>query len=83
MEHLLRQAGFTQNWLDNVPVVDGREELLNEIKYASPDVRGFLKTAFRDLLIDSRFMERLPQIVPDDARELILTDRLREIAGFA
>lgn len=164
MEHLLRQAGFTQNWLDNLPmvawhwrgirvdflphrptemmdsnrwfpylideaerievspgryawcasapcfiatkleaffsrgkgdhlmskdiedilaVVDGREELLNEIKHSSPDIRGFSKAAFRDLLKDKRFMECLPQIVPDDARELILTDRLREIAGFA
>jgi len=63
-------------------VVDGREELLDEIKYASPDVRGFLKTAFRDLLKDRRFMECLPQIVPDDARELILTARLRAIVSL-
>lgn len=67
---------------DILAVVDGREELLSEMRFASSDVRGFLKTTFSDLLKDRHFMECLPQIVPDDAREMILTNRLREIAGL-
>ena len=67
---------------DILAVVDGREELMSEMTYASPDVCGFLKTSFRDLLRDRHFMECLPQIIPDDARELILTNRLRAIAGL-
>ena len=160
MEHLLRHAGFTQNWLDNAPVVawnwrgvrvdflphrptemmasnrwfpylideaerievlpgrhawcasapcfmatkleaffsrghgdflmskdmedilaivDGREEILDEMKYTSPDVRGFVAISFRELLASPRFLECVPQIVPDDARELIVTARLQKL----
>lgn len=67
---------------DILAVIDGREELLSEISNASSEVRGFLKSAFRDLLIDRHFMECLPQIIPDDARELILTNRLRAVASL-
>lgn len=160
MEHSLRQAGFKQNWLDNVPivawhwrgirvdflphkpmemmksnrwfpylvdeaqrievlpgkfawcssapcfiatkleaffsrgrgdyltskdmedilaVVDGREELMDEVRITSPDVRGFIASAFRELMEATRFMECIPQIVSEEAREMIVLQRLRRI----
>lgn len=163
MEHLLRQAGFSQNWLENVPVVawqwrgvrvdflphrptammqtnrwfpylideaervevlpgkyawcasapcfiatkleaffsrgkgdflmskdiedilavvDGREELVEEMKLTAPDVRGFVCASLLGLLEDGRFMESIPQIVPEDTREAILTNRLRRVAAL-
>ncbi len=65
---------------DILAVVDGREELEEEMKLATPDVRGFVITSLIGLLEDGRFMDSIPQIVPDDTREMILTNRIRRIA---
>lgn len=160
MEHSLRQAGFKQNWLDNVPIVawhwrgvrvdflphkpmemmksnrwfpylvdeaerieilpgkfawrasapcfiatkleaffsrgrgdyltskdmedilaviDGREEFVEEMHTTARDVRGFITSAFRELMEVERFMECIPQIVPEEVREKIVLQRLRRI----
>jgi hypothetical protein len=65
---------------DILAVVDGREEIEEEMKLTVPELRGFVCASLISLLDDGRFMECIPQIVPDDAREAILTERLRRIA---
>lgn len=65
---------------DILAVVDGREDLLEEMELTAHDVRGFVSTSFIELLEDERFMECIPQVVPDELREGILTSRLRRIA---
>jgi hypothetical protein len=65
---------------DILAVVDGREELFEEMKFTAPDVRGFVGASLMELLGDERFMDSIPQLVPDDARETLLTIRLNKLA---
>jgi hypothetical protein len=65
---------------DIIAIVDGRPELVNEIQICALDVRGFVAESCRDLLAERRFMDCLPQIVPDDAREMVVTGRLKGLA---
>jgi hypothetical protein len=67
---------------DIIAVIDGRIELLDEIEDCSHDVRGFVSQACRRLLEDQRFMDILPNLVPDDQRETIVEDRLRKLGMF-
>jgi hypothetical protein len=66
---------------DILAVIDGRAEILDEIKVSAYDVRGFVSQSCRQLLADWRFMDCLPQIVPDGQRETVVADRLLQIAG--
>ncbi len=66
---------------DIIAVVDGREELIGEINLASPEIRQFVRAAFGELLETHDFMEAIPQIVPDELREGIVTDRMRKISS--
>ncbi len=65
---------------DIIAVVDGREELANEILLSSPEIRQFVRAAFGELLENSDFMEVLPKIVPDELREDIVIGRIRKIS---
>lgn len=65
---------------DIVAVIDGRVEILDEIKFCAHDVRGFISQSCRQLLADRRFMDSLPQIVPDDQREAVVEERLRQLS---
>lgn len=65
---------------DILAVVDGREDLLEEMELTAPDVRGFVRTSFIGFLVDERFMECIPQLLPDELREGVLIGRLRRIA---
>jgi hypothetical protein len=67
---------------DILAVVDGREELFEEMKFTAPDVRGFVGASLMELLGDERFMDSIPQLVPDDSREVILIDRLKGVAAL-
>ncbi len=64
---------------DIVAVIDGRIEILDEIEFCAHDVRGFVSQSCRQLLADKRFMDSLPQIVPDDRREAVVEGRLRKL----
>lgn len=66
---------------DILAVVNGRSELLQEISRAAPDVRGFLRQCFGGLLEQRHFMECLPKLVPEDIREEMVIQRIREICG--
>jgi hypothetical protein len=66
---------------DIVAVIDGRLEILEEIQFCAHDVRGFISQSCRQLLADRRFIDCLPQIVPDDQRETVVENRLRELGA--
>ena len=70
---------------DFVAVVEGREELLQELYRAPADVRAYLRAATRDLLAERRFREALPGYLQADsssqARLPILLRRLEELAA--
>lgn len=66
---------------DILAVVDGRKELIDEMSFTTPDVRGFIATSFRELMGDRRFKECVPQIVPDEMREEIVVRNLLKLAA--
>ena len=70
---------------DFVAVVEGREELLQELERAPADVNAYLRVATRDLLAERRFREALPGYLQADsssqARFPILLRRLEELAA--
>lgn len=66
---------------DIVTVVNGREELIEEIKTAPDDVRTFIANYIADLLSQRAFTDALPgHLNPDSARITIVIDRLRQIS---
>jgi hypothetical protein len=71
---------------DFLTVVDGRPELIEEIRTTSPEVRHYLSTEVQALLAESSFIDALPGYLPPDsasqARIHILLARLREVADL-
>ncbi|CAN5894127.1 hypothetical protein BH11VER1_BH11VER1_01650 [soil metagenome] len=65
---------------DIIAVIDGRPELIDEVLFCNHDVRGFVARCCRELLTNRRFMDCLPQIVPDDNREMIVMTRMNKLA---
>ena len=70
---------------DIVTVVDGRSELLEEVRVAPDDLRKYLASEFRDLISTSAFLDALPGHLPGDAasqaRMPELLRRLRFLAA--
>jgi hypothetical protein len=68
---------------DFIAVVDGREQLLEELAYAPADLRKYLGEATSKLLGNERFLEALPGYVPGDSisqrRIPIIIERLRKV----
>jgi len=52
---------------DVVIVLDGRPELVNEVKAAKKDLRHYLVKRFSDLISDQNFIDALPGHLPPDA----------------
>lgn len=71
---------------DFVAVVEGREQLLEELAEAPTDLRKYLGEATSKLLADERFLDALPGYVPGDAisqlRVSIIIERLKNMAEF-
>lgn len=71
---------------DILNVVDGREELAEEVAEASETVRAFIEEEFDDLLASKTFVEQIPMHLRADrveqARASIVVERLRRIAGL-
>jgi predicted nucleotidyltransferase len=71
---------------DIVAVVDGRAELVDELRSAPDDVRIFIAGEIEALMADERFREALPGHLAGDrasqARSPIVVSRLELIAGF-
>ena len=68
---------------DLISVVDGRPEIIEEVRRSDEDVKNYLSEKFNILLGDSRFIEALPGKVPGDAssqlRIPIIIERLKKI----
>jgi len=52
---------------DIVAVLDGRHEILNEVKQAEPDLKAELSARFKKLEQDARFIESISGHIPSDA----------------
>ena len=69
---------------DVIAVVDGRQELVGEIKAAQSDVRSYIGKEIARLLVAREFLDALPGHLPPDSanqeRITTVTARLREIA---
>lgn len=71
---------------DIISVVDGRAELLDEIRQAPNDVQNYLREEFDLLLADDYFFDAISgHLHPDaasQARRELVVERLRAIAGL-
>ncbi len=69
---------------DVITVVDGRPEIVNEVRHAPSDVRGYIASEMRYLLGTRQFLDALPGfLLPDSAsqgREPLLRERLGALA---
>ena len=70
---------------DVVTVIDGRAEIITEVRSAPADVRTFIASEFQQLLSVRAFVDALPGfLLPDAANQArlpILLDRLTELAA--
>ncbi len=66
---------------DVVSVVDGRDDLTDELKSAPADVRSFVASTFRALLKHPDFTNVLPGIVSQSARTGLVLQRFTNIAA--
>jgi predicted nucleotidyltransferase len=71
---------------DLTAVVDGRAELVEEIRARAENVRAYIAAEFRKLLATPEFLDALPcYLLPDQAsqaRVSILLERLRKIEAL-
>lgn len=71
---------------DIINVIDGRAEIISEIKSSADSIRVYLREEFDDLLADSTFVDSLRGHFHPDALEqervVPLIERLRQIAGI-
>lgn len=68
---------------DVLSVVDGRPELVDEVRAADADLRTFAGATFADLLADEGFLNALPGLVLEGSlavRTPIVLQRLRQLA---
>lgn len=71
---------------DLITVVDGRAEIVDELRAAAPDVRSFVASEVQQLLRRRDFIDALPGLLLPDAasqgRSRLLLDRLNALAGM-
>jgi hypothetical protein len=69
---------------DIITVIDGRPEIVVEVKHSDADLRQYLKREFSTLVDDRDFLEALPgHLLPDRASQQrlpIVINRLRQIS---
>ena len=69
---------------DVLSIVDGRPELVGELRAADPQLRAFVGTTLADLLADEGFLNALPGLVLEGSpavRTPIVLQRLRQLLG--
>jgi len=64
---------------DFVAVIEGRENVVQEIAESPQAVRDYLAQVVRSLLAESRFLDVLPGFVLDDGRVPLIEVRLAAI----
>jgi predicted nucleotidyltransferase len=62
---------------DIIAVIDGREELLQEMEQAPSEVQSFVRSEMQRLLHDPDFLDALPGHVIDPGRVPIVVERIR------
>lgn len=71
---------------DIITIVNGRPEIVDEVRNAEDDVREFLRGEIEDLIFDAQFIDQLPWLFnPDEnsqARVPTVLERLRKLAGL-
>lgn len=71
---------------DVVSVLNGRPEIIEEVREMDEDVRGYLAKRFKDLMVNRSFVDALPGHLPPDAdsqeRAGLIMDRIRQLAGY-
>lgn len=69
---------------DLIAVIDGRENIVDEIAASSPELRFFVAEGIHSLIAEPRFIDALPGfLLPDEAsqgRLTIMLDRLETLA---
>jgi predicted nucleotidyltransferase len=65
---------------DVITVMDGREELINELTSAPPDVRGFVAHTLSGILRHPDFTNVLPGIVSQSSRTGLVLQRFKRIS---
>ncbi len=69
---------------DIIAVVDGREELVAEVRNAPQDVRGYIQDEFGELLRSEDFLNAMPGLVPaNEVRLPVLRERFEALASRA
>lgn len=66
---------------DVLNIVDGREELVDELTAAPLEVRQAVAAAFAALLKHSDFSNALPGLIAESERAGLVEERLRSVAG--
>ncbi|TDK26343.1 hypothetical protein E2F46_05200 [Luteimonas aestuarii] len=65
---------------DVLNIVDGRDELMDELQAASMQLQGFVAETFAGLLVKSDFINSLPGLVADADRAGVVRERLEQMA---
>jgi predicted nucleotidyltransferase len=69
---------------DIINFINGRIEIIEDVKDAEPDLKDFIINSFREFLADELFLEALPgHLLPDQAsqaRRSIILERIKKIA---
>ena len=69
---------------DLIAVVDGRSELVGEVRTAPPDVRAFIASEIKDLLDAQAFVDALPgYLLPDSASQGRLPGLMERLHSLA
>ena len=69
---------------DVVTVIDGRSEIIAEVRSAPADVRTFIASEFQQLLAARAFVDALRGfLLPDDANQARLPMLLQRLAALA
>ena len=78
----------SRDFADIVSLVDGREEIVDEVRAAPPGLRAYLSGELRSLMKETGFAEGVSAQLPPDAAsqerpELVVAPRLQAIVGAA
>lgn len=68
---------------DILNIVDGRQELVEELARAPVDVRAAIAMAFSGLLADADFGNALPGMLADASRSQVVLKRMRSMSQLA